>query len=64
MTRDIMEQTRERIGQYAPPDNLVSLFEPHTEIIRNGKGSKLIEFGQRTSQGEFRTRIKMLERGR
>ena len=33
-------------GQHPSPGKLVSLFEPHTEIIRKGKASKPTEFGK------------------
>lgn len=45
--RQVIRQTRARIfrGQVHHPDKLVSLFEPHTEIIKKGKASKPTEFG-------------------
>jgi IS5 family transposase len=41
-------QTRERLfkGNTRAPGKLVSLFEPHTEVIRKGKASKPTEFGK------------------
>src|SRR5277367_6784261 len=48
LVRQVMHQTRERLFK----DNthvsgkLVSLFEPHTEIIRKGKAAKPTEFGK------------------
>jgi transposase, IS5 family len=41
-------QTKARIfkGDTKFPDKIVSLFEPHTEIIRKGKASKPTEFGK------------------
>ena len=46
--RQVMHQTRERLfkGNTHVPGKLVSLFEPHTEIIRKGKASKPTEFGK------------------
>jgi len=46
--QQVMHQTRERIfkGNTHTPGKLVSLFEPHTEIIRKGKASKPTEFGK------------------
>src|SRR5271168_3954701 len=46
--QQVMRQTRERIfkGDTHTPGKLVSLFEPHTEIIRKGKAAKPTEFGK------------------
>jgi len=46
--QQVMRQTRERIfgGDTRTPGKLVSLFEPHTEIIRKGKAAKPTEFGK------------------
>jgi IS5 family transposase len=46
--QQVMQQTRERIfnGNTHAPGKLVSLFEPHTEIIRKGKAAKPTEFGK------------------
>jgi IS5 family transposase len=46
--QQVMQQTRERIfkGNTHAPGKLVSLFEPHTEVIRKGKASKPTEFGK------------------
>jgi IS5 family transposase len=46
--QQVMRQTRERIfkGNTHAPGKLVSLFEPHTEVIRKGKASKPTEFGK------------------
>ena len=46
--RQVIRQTKARIFQGITqwPDKLVSLFEPHTEIIRKGKASKPNEFGK------------------
>ncbi len=45
--QQVMRQTRERVlrGHTRAPGKLVSLFEPHTEIIRKGKAAKPTEFG-------------------
>lgn len=46
--QQVMRQTRERIirGNTRSPGKIVSLFEPHTEIIRKGKAAKPTEFGK------------------
>src|SRR5258708_7243167 len=46
--RPVVKQTRIRIfaGDTKSPEKIVSVFEPHTEIIRKGKASKPNEFGQ------------------
>jgi IS5 family transposase len=46
--QQVMRQTRERIihGNPRSPGKIVSLFEPHTEIIRKGKAAKPTEFGK------------------
>jgi IS5 family transposase len=46
--RQVLQQTRARIfhGIRHFPGKVVSLFEPHTEIIRKGKASKPTEFGK------------------
>jgi IS5 family transposase len=48
LVRQVMHQTRERIfkGNTHVPGKLVSLFEPHTEVIRKGKAAKPTEFGK------------------
>jgi IS5 family transposase len=47
-TKQVIRQTKARIfqGNTKVPDKLVSLFEPHTEVIRKGKASKPTEFGK------------------
>ena len=47
-TQQVIRQTKVRIfgGNTKHPDKLVSVFEPHTEIIRKGKASKPTEFGK------------------
>ena len=46
--RQVMKQTRLRIfsGVSQSQNKIVSVFEPHTEIIRKGKASKPTEFGK------------------
>jgi len=46
--RRVMRQTKVRIfgGVTKSPDKIVSLFEPHTEVIRKGKAGKPNEFGK------------------
>lgn len=48
LVRQVMHQTRERIfkGNTHVHGKLVSLFEPHTEVIRKGKAAKPTEFGK------------------
>jgi transposase, IS5 family len=57
--RQVMRQTRERIfhGNTHAPGKLVSLFEPHTEIIRKGKASKPTEFGKMVKVQEVEQQI-------
>lgn len=46
--KQVMRQTRERVlkGNAHLAGKIVSLFEPHTEIIRKGKAAKPTEFGK------------------
>jgi IS5 family transposase len=46
--RQVMRQARERIvkGNTRVAGKIVSLFEPHTEVIRKGKAAKPTEFGK------------------
>jgi IS5 family transposase len=46
--RQVIRQAKARVfdGNTKVPDKIVSLFEPHTEIIRKGKASKPTEFGK------------------
>jgi IS5 family transposase len=46
--KQVMRQTRERViqGNAHASGKIVSLFEPHTEIIRKGKAAKPTEFGK------------------
>jgi transposase, IS5 family len=48
LVRRVLVQTRARIlrGETHYPDKVVSLFEPHTEVIRKGKAAKPTEFGK------------------
>jgi IS5 family transposase len=48
LVQQVMHQTRERLfkGNTHVSGKLVSLFEPHTEIIRKGKAAKPTEFGK------------------
>jgi len=47
-TKQVIRQTKARIfgGDTKMPDKVVSMFEPHTEVIRKGKASKPTEFGK------------------
>jgi len=55
----VMHQTRERLfkGNTHVPGKLVSLFEPHTEVIRKGKASKPTEFGKMVKIQEAEAQI-------
>ena len=55
----VIRQARARIfdGNAKSPDKLVSLFEPHTEIIRKGKASKPTEFGKMVQIQEAENQI-------
>jgi len=48
LMQQVMRQTRERVfqGNTHVTGKLVSLFEPHTEVIRKGKAAKPTEFGK------------------
>jgi IS5 family transposase len=48
LVRQVMYQTRERLfkDNTHVPGKLVSVFEPHTEVIRKGKAAKPTEFGK------------------
>ena len=56
--RQVMRQTKARVFQGITkyPHKIVSLFEPHTEIIRKGKASKPNEFGNMVKVQGARTR--------
>lgn len=49
LVKRVVAQTRARVlrGDIHFPGKVVSLFEPHTEVIRKGKLSKPTEFGRR-----------------
>jgi len=57
--RHVVRQTKARIfgGLTNLPDKLVSLFEPHTEIIRKGKAGKPNEFGKLVQLQEAENQI-------
>ncbi len=57
--RQVMHQARERVfkGNTHVPGKLVSLFEPHTEVIRKGKASKPTEFGKMVKIQEAEAQI-------
>jgi IS5 family transposase len=48
LVRRVLAQTRARVlkGDTHHPDKILSLFEPHTEVIRKGKAAKPTEFGK------------------
>jgi IS5 family transposase len=57
--RRVVRQTKARIfgGLTKLPDKIVSLFEPHTEIIRKGKAGKPNEFGKLVQLQEAENQI-------
>jgi transposase, IS5 family len=57
--RQVMKQTKARIfgGVTQLPGKIVSLFEPHSEIIRKGKASKPTEFGKLVQVAEAENQI-------
>jgi transposase, IS5 family len=57
--RQVIRQTVARVfrGETHHPDKLVSIFEPHTEIIRKGKASKPTEFGKMVQIQEAEGRL-------
>ena len=59
LVRQVMYQARERIfkGNTHVPGKLVSLFEPHTEVIRKGKAAKPTEFGKMVKIQEAEAQI-------
>jgi IS5 family transposase len=59
LVRQLMHQTRERVfkGNTHVPGKLVSLFEPHTEVIRKGKAAKPTEFGKMVKIQEAEAQI-------
>lgn len=59
LVRQLMHQARERVfkGNTHVPGKLVSLFEPHTELIRKGKAAKPTEFGKMVKIQEAEAQI-------
>lgn len=57
--RQVVKQTKARIfdGLTQSPGKIVSVFEPHTEIIRKGKASKPTEFGKLVQLQEAENQI-------
>jgi IS5 family transposase len=57
--RQVVKQTKARIfdGITQLPGKIVSLFEPHSEIIRKGKASKPTEFGKLVQVAEAENQI-------
>jgi transposase, IS5 family len=57
--RGVIRQTRARLfrGETQFPEKIVSLFEPHTEIIRKGKAGKPNEFGKLVQLQEAENQI-------
>jgi IS5 family transposase len=57
--RQVVKQTKARIfdGVTQLPGKIVSLFEPHSEIIRKGKASKPTEFGKLVQLAEAENQI-------
>ena len=57
--RSVVRQTKARIfeGLTKLPDKIVSIFEPHTEIIRKGKAGKPNEFGKLVQVQEAENQI-------
>jgi IS5 family transposase len=57
--RGVIRQTRARLFRGATqfPEKIVSLFEPHTEIIRKGKAGKPNEFGKLVQLQEAENQI-------
>jgi IS5 family transposase len=57
--RQVVKQAKARIfdGITQLPGKVVSLFEPHSEIIRKGKASKPTEFGKLVQLSEAENQI-------
>ena len=57
--RSVVRQTKARVleGITQSPDKLLSLFEPHTEIVRKGKAAKPNEFGNVVALQEAENQI-------
>jgi IS5 family transposase len=68
LLKHVVAQTRARVlrGNTRFPGKVVSLFEPHTEIIRKGKLAKPTEFGRRVkiqeAEAQFITDYAVCER--
>src|SRR5216110_1051247 len=68
LVRRVLAQTRARVlhGDTHYPDKVVSLFEPHTDIIRKGKLTKPTEFGRlvkiQEAEAQFITDYAVCER--
>lgn len=69
LVKRVVAQTRARVlrGDLHFPGKVVSLFEPHTEVIRKGKLSKPTEFGRRVkiqeAEAQFITDYDVCEPG-
>jgi IS5 family transposase len=69
VVRQVLAQTRARVlrGDTHFPGKVVSVFEPHTEIIRKGKLAKPTEFGRRVmiqeAEAQFITAYQVCELG-
>ena len=69
LVRRVVAQTRARIlrGDTHYPGKVVSVFEPHTEIIRKGKLARPTEFGRvvkiQEAEAQFITDYTVVERG-
>ncbi|HKA57326.1 MAG TPA: ISNCY family transposase [Gemmatimonadales bacterium] len=69
LLKRVVAQTRARVLRGNPrfPGKVVSLFEPHTEIIRTGKLAKPTEFGRvvkiQAAEAQFLTDYEVCERG-
>jgi IS5 family transposase len=59
LVKQVMKQTRARIfrGETRSEDKLLSVFEPSTEIIRQGKAAKPNEFGKMVKLQEAENQI-------
>jgi IS5 family transposase len=57
--RQVIRQTKARVfrGITQYPDKILSIFEPHTEVIRKGKASKPNEFGNLVKVQEAENQI-------
>jgi IS5 family transposase len=68
LVRQVLAQTRARVlrGDTHYPGKVVSLFEPHTDIIRKGKLTKPTEFGRlvkiQEAEAQFITDYEVCER--